>query len=205
MKKQRQPKLIAICGTNGTGKTYLAKNKLLPKIGRRFCVIDSDNMEPEWNDLEKIDLKSPKQCAQFEAAYSCHLWYKGEKDEKGKRLNNFWKYIYLNLHKCTLVLDDCRDYIPPNIDTEDSLRNVFSRRRQKELDIIIIQHSIKDIPKGLIKYLNALILFNTDDTPQDIATRLGHDWLYNVANRVQQKAQIDAHYHEVIDLKNLRT
>jgi len=54
--QNRQPKLIAVCGTNGTGKTYLTKNILLPQIGRDYLVIDSDGMEEEWQHLPTIDL-----------------------------------------------------------------------------------------------------------------------------------------------------
>ena len=198
--QNRQPKLIAVCGTNGTGKTYLTKNILLPQIGRDYLVIDSDGMEEEWQHLPPIDLSNPAKAAQTPAAYTCHLWYQNEED-KGK----FWQYIYRNVHNKVLVLDDCRDYIPANILNEPNLRNVFSRRRQKMLDIIIIQHSIKDIPKALIQYLNAIVLFNTDETPNDIATRLGDkNYIYNIAKDVKEKARTNPHYNAVIDLKQLR-
>jgi len=194
----RQPKFIAICGTNGTGKTFLTKHKLLPQLKRRYLVVDNDGGEPDWLHLPPLDLSKARDCANFETARTCYLWYQNEND-KGK----FWKYIYMNVHDAVIVLDDCRDYIPPNITNEDSLRNVFSRRRQKMNDMIIIQHSLKDIPKGLIQYLNAIILFNTDDTPEDIATRLGQKWVYDIAVDVQKKARTNPYYHTIIDLKNL--
>lgn len=193
---KRQPKMIAICGGNGTGKTWLTKNKLIPSLNRRALVIDSDNLEPEWYGYDAIDLRKKDQCDNFERGYSAFKWY------ESKGLDFFWKCIYHNVNDCTLVLDDCRDFIPPTITTVKNLRNVFSRRRQKMLDIIIIQHSVDDIPKGLTRYLNALVLFNTQDTPQGIATRFNNKGLISEVEKVKQGVKNNKHFYRTIELNN---
>lgn len=206
-KNKRQPKMIAIAGTNGTGKTYLTKYHLLKKMKRPFLVIDSDGKEKEWHSLEPVDIKSKEAIKNItkKGAYTSYQWY--EKEGKFK----FWEYIFNNVDDLVLVLDDCRDFIPPNILDIPDLRNTFSRRRQKGLDIIIIQHSVDDIPKGLIRYINLLFLFNLDDTPKGIATRLNDKSIINNVKRVQKRAGTEGNqyhnvnnrfYHEIIPLKN---
>jgi len=148
---QRIRYLTVIIGTNGTGKTSLIK-KIISKFnqsGSRALLVTPDDAEYTYlKDYPLIDSK--------------------EFDFKNVRKhifepNHTFNAISNNYRKGAVFFDDCRSYIPNNLESEKEFRNILIRRRHKEIDVFIIAHGFTDIPPKIFTYVNKYIIFKTTD------------------------------------------
>jgi ABC-type Mn2+/Zn2+ transport system ATPase subunit len=145
-KKVRQVLFFIIVGTNGTGKTTLTK-KLI--TGRKTLVVDPDGLE--WShiptiDIDEITLLRPEKSARIIAP-------------------DYKDIIELiNYRSGNLVLDDCRYYVRSRI--EEGVRQLLVRRRQKDVDIFAVAHSLNEVPPTFWTFATHLVLFKIKDNPQ---------------------------------------
>lgn len=132
---ERQPICMAILGTTGTGKSTLAKH-LLGKIGEERIVIVTYNDDPEiWHPYDEVEsIDKP-------------IKHSGiRKVTVAKYGKGVFQKLYKNLRNCTLVLDDCRQYIKANIEHTPGLVDLIVSHRHIGLDIIFVVHSPLLIP-----------------------------------------------------------
>ncbi|MFA5298992.1 MAG: hypothetical protein WC389_12365 [Lutibacter sp.] len=214
----RQAKCIALLGQNGTGKTHLIQNEILPK--RESGLILTPDGDTAWNNLLNTKYKT-------ETNYQ--LWdeprlmtsnsaksemFKILKESKGytiipmiknkKYLNNVFEAIYYCFHNGFLIFDDSNLFLPANIDGIDCLHSIFGRRRQMMADIILTAHSFRDYNPGFISYTSEIVLFKTSDHPELRKSNFGND-LYNTVLsaflKVKEQYVNDRHAKAVIKLR----
>ena len=140
-----------IVGTNGVGKTSLCKEMVgsLQEKGRRTLIVDPDGME--WANLKII---SPEDCGLIRPGMAARIV--GPEKDDFPLLQQF--------SGGTLVLDDCRYYVKSQIAHE--LRQILVRRRQKDIDIFGVAHSLNEVPPVFWTFASHLVLFKTTDNPK---------------------------------------
>lgn len=145
-KTVRQVLFFIIVGTNGTGKTTLTKQLI---DNRKTLVVDPDGLE--WSMLPTIDISEITQL----------------KDGKKARIiaPDYKDIVELvNYTNGNLVLDDCRYYVRSRI--EEGVRQLLVRRRQKDVDIFAVAHSLNEVPPTFWTFATHLVLFKIKDNPQ---------------------------------------
>jgi molybdopterin-guanine dinucleotide biosynthesis protein len=182
----RQPIFIIIVGTNGTGKTTLL-HKMIKKTGRRSLIVDPDGYE--WRNLPTVEiseiLEVNKRLKKGKAVKIV-----GPEAEDIKLLDKYTKG--------NLVLDDCRYYTDSRLDKD--MRKLFIRRRQKEIDIFAVSHSLVDVPPGFFTYATHVIMFKTADNPDRVKKNIpNYSEMMQMIKRVNSSK--NAHYFEEFSLK----
>tara|TARA_R110000744_G_scaffold60835_3_gene125955 strand:- start:3713 stop:4339 length:627 start_codon:yes stop_codon:yes gene_type:complete len=144
--KVRQVLFFIIVGTNGTGKTTLTR-KLI--ANRKTLVLDPDGLE--WSNLPTISID---EVALLKEGKSARIIAPEPKEI----------VELVNYRNGNLVLDDCRYYVRSRI--EEGVRQLLVRRRQKDVDIFAVAHSLNEVPPTFWTFATHLVLFKIKDNPQ---------------------------------------
>jgi|TARA_R110000803_G_scaffold145554_1_gene211368 ABC-type Mn2+/Zn2+ transport system ATPase subunit len=179
-KQVRQVLFFIIVGTNGTGKTTLTKQLI---NGRKTLVVDPDGLE--WSNLPTIDIDEITQL----------------KDDKHARIiAPAYKEIIelINYRNGNLVLDDCRYYVRSRI--EEGVRQLLVRRRQKDVDIFAVAHSLNEVPPTFWTFATHLVLFKIKDNPQRLKQNIPKFKELTEKHIPEISAHKDHHYFRVIPL-----
>ncbi len=149
--EQRIRNLTVILGTNGTGKTSFLKKMIseMTKGGIRTLLVTPDDIE--YPNLREWELKKTSE-----------FTFPGVRKHIFEPKHTF-KAISDNYRRGNLVFDDCRDYIPANLEKEDKFRRLLIRRRQKEIDVFLVAHGFTEIPPKVFAFVNKYVLFKTTD------------------------------------------
>ena len=142
----RQNLFFVIVGTNGVGKTTIL-NKMVNESGKKTLILEPDGME--WGGVPEINTEQIPKFSQVEKPYKARMISPEPED-----LEEFIKYSNGNL-----VLDDCRYYLKARMEQE--IRKVLIRRRQNNIDVFAVAHSLIDIPAQFWIFATHLILFKT--------------------------------------------
>ena len=184
VESDRKAKMIIILGTNGTGKTTYVNNLLhymLDVTGERSLVVTRH--DTEWEAYPNNSLELAKDY-QFSGIHK-HFFRTGS-----------WNKI-VKFAKGTLVLDDCRMYIRPNLIEE--VENLLISRRQKEFDIILVAHGFTQVPPAFFTFATEIILFKTTDNIQRRRDVLkDYDRVVKEQQEVNRKAEKNPHYKKII-------
>lgn len=183
---EAQPRLYAIVGKNGTGKSTFCKNfinRTLDKGGRVLIITPHDK---EWTKEKWIDVSNRKAMTSFTGVRKSIF-------QKGKTLEG----IIANYRKGLLVFDDCRIYFRKM--TSDVLEQLFIARRQMNLNQVVVAHGFNAIPPVFFTYINEYILFNTSDNidkrKNDI---LNYEQMKAFQREVKIKARKNRYYYKII-------
>lgn len=153
---------ILLVGTNGTGKSTLADKIIKACIdgnNKRALVVLPDDSEPlfrPYNELQRSEIRYINNVANKENK----VFF-----DNGKLFDD----IQLYFRNGILVLDDARFYTGS---LDDSLRKLFIRSRQNNVDILFICHGLSEIPPSLITFATKIILFNTVDSWQRLKNKI---------------------------------
>ena len=180
----RAAKLTILLGANGTGKTTLLEG-IIARSGQRALVVTPDDIE--WRQYEETQLASP---ADFQyQGVRRHVFDPARRGGTLDRLEYFRRGI--------LVFDDCRAYLRSS--TDDRVRQLIIRRRQRMVDVMAVGHGFNEVPPVFFTFASEIILFRTTD---NVARR--RDCLRDYPRmaaaqaRVNRRAAREPHYFEVI-------
>lgn len=178
---ERQALFFIISGTNGTGKTTLLKKLISNK--KRTLIVDADGYE--FSNVATIDVQDIDRIKKGKKA---RIIAPTPKDLE--ELTNFTNG--------NLVLDDCRYYIKARI--EESIRRLFVRRRQHNIDIFAVAHSLNEIPPTFWTFATHLVLFKTKDNADRLKQNFPRydDVLKGHIKEIN--AHSNHHYYRVIPL-----
>lgn len=155
----------------------------MSKPKRKALIVTPD--DAEWRDVVETELKRPSDF-QFEGAK--RYIFPGI-----DALDSFNKYLF----DCLLFFDDCRSYLRAT--TDPRLKNIFIRRRQKMLDVLLVGHGFTDIPPQAFTNASDIFLFKTKDNikkRKDVL--IDFDLMVEAQARINKKAETDKHYYERI-------
>jgi uridine kinase len=169
-------RLMLFVGQRGTGKTTLANN-IAAATGKKIIVIDTD-LHPFYTDYETITIEHLK------------TW-EGEKcrviDESTDEVLQVLDRYQSN---ACVLMEDVPKYMGSNLN--ESEKRFVINMRKRNFDVIMMFHSLSDIPPYLCKNYNDLVIFKVDDNisvPQrkfnnwdkirDVVVRVNKHKLYN--------------------------
>lgn len=183
--EKRATRLTILLGFNGTGKTTLLRKILteLEQAGHRVLIVTPDCIE--WTDIEETELKT-KQDYMF-SGIRRHIY------NPKHTLDALWHF-----KKGVLVFDDCRAYFRDN--TDDRVREILIRRRQKELDVFAVGHGFTQVPPVFFTYVSHYILFKTVDNIDRRKNYMSSnfDFIKKSQEFVNKKAITEPHFFRVI-------
>jgi DNA helicase HerA-like ATPase len=182
----RTPKQILIIGTNGTGKTTFLKQLVVNELKKKdshILIVVPDDME--WNNVPYVHERFPQRVAKYVGVRKI-IYYPG-----------LLPIIRDNFKNGLLIFDDCRSYFKASMDID--LRGILIRRRQQMIDICAVGHGFTEIPPTFFTFATHFAVFRTIDNIErrkDVISNF--EEMKEAQARVNQKAQTDAHYFEII-------
>jgi len=148
----RDAQTTIVVGKNGTGKSTLIL-KVIKKMKRRAVVITYDGMPKIWRSTPIID---PSRRENWE-------WKSGIRQIRfAQHDDETYKYILKYGRDLIVLFDDCKEYIPNNIDGKIFLKRILSQFRHRMFDLFFIAHAPDDVPKRIWIYYSHVFIFATD-------------------------------------------
>lgn len=159
MDKRRGSEFIGIIGTNGTGKTVIAR-QLIEKFNDKRDKLNANKKYP--SNYNKLVVYDPQHRFQ-------DLLRKG--DFVIKLNNKNWEKDVLKYKSSLIVLDDYRELFRTD-SLSDDFMDVMSARAEQGLDIIIITWFPKLILPRLSQFLNRYFLFKVNCDDKEYSDRI---------------------------------
>ena len=182
----RTPKQILILGTNGTGKTTLAKKLVLNELKKKdshILIVVPDEME--WDAVPWVHPSFTHRIRTYVGARKI-IYQKG-------LIENIRENFFSGL----VLFDDCRAYFTAALDND--LHALLISRRQKMIDIIACGHGFTEVPPKMFTFATHYALFKTIDNIERRKNVIQNFEVMKEAQaRINQKAQTDPHYYEII-------
>lgn len=184
--EQRTTKLTILLGFNGTGKSTMLKNILDSMLanGHRALIVTPDSIE--WTDVEETLLN--KKSDYLFTGIRRHIFNPRTTLDA---LQHFKKGV--------LVFDDCRAYFKDS--TDDRVRELLIRRRQKELDIFAVGHGFTQVPPVFFTFASHYILFKTVDNidRRKNCINANFDFIKESQAFVNEQAKLNPHFYRIIE------
>lgn len=162
-KAARDAQVTVIFGTNGTGKSYLAR-QLITAIGGRALVVTYAGMPKIWHDVPIIQADDPKAWQNWTSGIRQVIAAQYEDDKRDTK-NHVFEYIFRYYRGGSVVFDDCREYISSNrLSDYPYLKKLLSAFRHVELDVFFVMHGPGDVPRQIWNYTRTTFVGHTNAT-----------------------------------------
>lgn len=166
--EKRKTQLNLVVGINGTGKTTFLCDEVVMKRPKCLVVTPDDY---EWRELPEVSTASEIYNLQGRA----RVVYRDQ---------GTLETIARNYYGGVLVLDDAMAYL--GFQTQDVLRFLYIRRRQRGIDVYIVAHGLRQVPVQCFTFGSYLILFATTENFSSRKKELD-DELYRTILKTQQE------------------
>lgn len=195
---ERETKQTIVLGYNGTGKTTLVKKIIeaytgpigsaVPKPGRKALIITPD--ASEWKEAEETSLTKP---SDFDYSGARRYIWTFIRKEDLAAMDRLRQWYFDGM----LIFDDCRSYLTAN--TNDWLKYLYIRRRQKMIDLMLVTHGFTDVPPQAFTNCSDLFLFKTVDNIDRRKNELiNYDEILKHQAEVNRQAETNKHYYKRI-------
>ena len=192
---------IAVIGTNGTGKSTWMKN-IIDKYKRNVLILMDDDSEEMFDVYTVLE---QQHIGKFKGKAVCY-------PPSQKKLKiDFFKEIYNNFGFIKnqqmgglLVFDDAMTMLSTR---DEEVMQIFKKRRQRKLDIILNCHGFSEYPVSLVKNTTHVLIKKTLDSTKQFSQRLNTETaneLIKAVNHVNKMAESNPFYEYVFDLKDTR-
>jgi hypothetical protein len=180
---------MSVTGTTGTGKSWFAKNELIKKyLGGPAVIVTYAGMPEIWADAEIFD-SSNKEAWNFSSGIKQICWYKHEADTA--------KHIFRYCRDKILVFDDCKNYMDSNLMTNRDFKRIVAMHRHIMTDVVIIAHSIADIPPQSWAINKMAVIFHSDHVAPKGKLSSGR-----AANLLDAQKRVSARYQKAYNKNN---
>lgn len=178
-----------IVGAQRTGKTTFAK-KLADGYPKKVLVVCPDDMEPAWL---KYKLVQPSEIATLTGGKSRVIF-----DPRDK---NFLTVVIENFRNGLIIWDDAKVYFNTNQRIWE-LEAFLIRRRQNNIDAMMMYHGFSTIAPLFWTYATHLALFRTNDAFQRAADKVvNFEQMVKHLEEVKAEALKNPHYHRIIPVQ----
>ena len=168
----------------GTGKSYYVVNDIIPKC-KNALILDI-YAEDKYKDFETVEIGNYTGGIR---KISC----------EGKNMDllfdKFINYVY-DLKNTCIVIEDCSLFLNSNVDS--SFKTLLIKKRHKNINYVLLFHSLNQIPPFVFELSNYLVLSKTNDTPQKIWAKFGREDLNQLYETV--KASSNSYERQVLKI-----
>lgn len=144
MADQRKTQLNLVVGINGTGKTTFIRQNIVEKRKKVLVITPDDS---EWRQLPTVstpeEIYNMQQPSRLIYADGC--------------MEMVTRYYFGG----ALVLDDAMAYM--KFQTDDTMRFLYIRRRQRGVDVFFVAHGLRQVPVQCFTFGSYLFLFATTE------------------------------------------
>lgn len=181
-----QTRMTLIVGTNGTGKSTVAR-KILTSLTLPRSLVVTRHLT-EWNDYPFNELQT-----------AVDLRFRGINYHVPKNAAETLKRLQY-FRNGAILFDDARKYLKAK--TEEELNDMYISRRQNGIHIFFVAHNFKQIPVQAFGFATDFILFKTNAAiDNDRLSQLNEpDKFLEIKKRVDQKAKANHFYYEMITI-----
>lgn len=138
-----------VVGINGTGKSTWLKSNVVERQQKVLVLTPDDS---EWRMLPTI--RTPQEARQLQGR--ARLVY----NDVGTI-----EMIKDNYYGEVLIMDDAMAYLRNQ--TDDTMRYLYIRRRQRGLDVYLVAHGLRQLPPQCFTFGSFLILFASTENFAD--------------------------------------
>lgn len=153
--------VIGLVGNRGTGKTDFLKQLVRASSQPKKLIVDTF-ANPAWANMETWDnpqgVKEPIYELQPE---NLKHWKNGTYLMFDNDTDALLETIEDNLKNSLVIFEDATKYVGSTLKKE--LKRFLLDTKQKNIDLIFVFHSLKDLPRDLIRVMDYLILGKTGD------------------------------------------
>ena len=180
----RLNKIILVVGRKATGKTTFCK-QLLNIDKKKSIIVDSFD-HPSYREYKSIDVTQ------------INRWKSGRVRVYTSPPLESLNVIFNRCNTCTVVLEDAKRYIKPNV--QDIITKAIIEHRNRDIDIIFMFHQLSDVPPYICDNHNSLVLFKTNDT-MDVRLTKFSNW--NIIKEAHERIMKNSNpfYNETITLQ----
>jgi hypothetical protein len=184
----RDPEFAILIGTNGTGKSTLAKS--FANYRERCLFVPSSEND---NTFDEYPILAPGESLED---------FRGERRTYFSSEDSFKNFVDAQVRECLIVLDDVKNYIPNRGPVlNKSLEILLRNRRHLMNDVVLIVHHPKDLHPDLLKFDPTLILFRTTGAySPSLATKLDYDALLQINQKVEAGCKKNKYHHLIYKL-----
>lgn len=154
-------KVWAIVGKRGVGKTTVALKDLAKLMNKPALLYTHTEDYVSFKDYYTIEFNRLKQLNSVPGIITRLNDSLLEDEKDADRFNIIMKYIYRDLFNYTLIFDDAGSIFSA-IRTKSFLK-LLANVRHKKYTIILIFHSLNEIPLYTLPHLDFIALFKTND------------------------------------------
>lgn len=184
MSKQRQCIFWIVVGTNGVGKTTFVKNIIERyPTNRNVLIADPDGYEPAWYKFPEIP------SVDLIPNMTKHRFRHMNPDKEDLE-------YYKTFQHGMLVLDDCNHYLQANL--QHQMKQILVRRRQNDIDIIAVAHSLTEVPPKFWNFASHLVLFKTGTMRKQVNIPM---WIKDDGHIQEVNDHKDRHYNKILQLR----
>lgn len=156
--EKRNCELTLVIGMKGTGKTTFTKQNIIARIKKKALIVDTYAGHPAYAEYpilpnESLDKLIPK--------WKSNTFLIAHSDPA-----QIFPTLNKSLTNCTLVLEDAKKYVTDSVG--DELKRLIVDHKNKGIDVVLMFHSLSQVPKFIRMMYENIILFKTKDTASDI-------------------------------------
>lgn len=154
----RQPIVIVVAGTRGTGKSTFVADQVKNEPGNVIVLKHASNIDDKaFSFLTLKNMNNWRQGAAPTQPVKCKFTAVTRKD-----YSTFIDWVYGgNFQNGLLVIDDALLFERGR--TSDTFMNLLVMGRHYKIDIVIVYHGLTHVPIDTFAVINYIILFNTMD------------------------------------------
>ena len=161
---KRIPHIIALAGKRGTGKTTVGKKFIASSSMEKVLIVDTF-LHPSYSDVEEI--KKDK---------LLNWGHNGSGIRRivvaGETMEEDLAHIQNSMYNALVVYEDATKYLGKTL--TKSMKGMLADSKQKNIDILFMFHSLRLITVDLFDWLNAIVLFKTNDKIEQQKNRLAY-------------------------------
>lgn len=161
MDENRINTVLAVLGNRGTGKTDLLKSIIKSSSQQKRLIVDTFD-SAVWHNLETWDDPLGANTPVHEITPDqLPFWNTGTYRIFSPDTDALMEEIERYVNNTLVVFEDATKYIGSTLSKE--MKRFILDSKQKNLDLVFVFHSLKDLPRDLVRVIDYITLFKTGD------------------------------------------
>lgn len=187
IENDRTNKVVCVVGDRNTGKTQFLKELVLNSPLPKSLIVDTFKSK-SWHDMATFDKpeNGAKKVGRILPENLPH-WKTGIYRMYGSDTDYLMSQIQQHCFNSLIIFEDATKYIGKEL-TKD-VKHFIIDSKQKNLDLVFVFHSLKDLPGDLVRIMDFITLCKTGDQ-------------YNSSLRSKYPDQVEIAFKQVMASKN---